>query len=661
MIKTKNAARALLLAVLCGIMIFNTVAFAAVDVKCGCVFGTDNTPESEFNTMFEITKGTYGSSQINTENGTYSGWYTVSVWAKEALPEEYVLTIKAHASHEATYYFGYNRSSAKGYYLTLKKFTDTDVNRKKLVLYKDGTEVKSWDEDTKGMGETRIERKKSANGYDIVITTKDGKEYSYTDTAPTVVENGVAGVYTNGMWDMKMEEITWTYKRAVYSENLDVLTSSPKNTKSVGLVFSKPMSSLSQITVDGASITSQQLSQDGLTAEFEISAEPGAEYKIIVPAGTTASGGETTAEEKTFEFVYPAEEINDFDLETPKSGENKIVNDYKLSNDYTVSGEFVPENGGELIVYFNANETLSGDIIGYRAVLSGPVNNAAKVRIEKRGAAGEEWSVVAEEGSTVDLTEKVWFNLSQSQNSVTFEAVCQDGFATVSASNLDITNGFAGLGGASGTFGGVTVSAPLSNTYKKVEILEKTGPFGGFEVYKQSETIPFEIKLNKTEEDIKSVQLYVDEALYGSLAYDNGWYRASVSSLASGAHSAYVVVTDKFDTVYKIEAYNFCTGQGKFEPKGFECEGAAISSLADAAGKEAVASFGYDYSKDVIIIVCLYDANGFMKDMSFAKGANGLAQATISVPANLSGGKIKAFMSQDFLTSVPLSGTMVLE
>lgn len=188
---------------------------AAEYAEFGCRFGTNYTSKVDAEKIFDLSDGTYDTDQIN--GGVYnSAWYKTTAWSKQSLPEEYVITINASGSHNGTYYFGYDQTLKKGYYVTINKFDDTDANKKQIKLFKDGEEVKDWGTAegsySTGMLTVTIKREKSATGYNIVITDANGKTFEYSDAAPTKVSDGKVGVYVNGMWSTYIKSIFWEYK-----------------------------------------------------------------------------------------------------------------------------------------------------------------------------------------------------------------------------------------------------------------------------------------------------------------------------------------------------------------------------------------------------------------------------------------------------------------
>lgn len=466
---------------------------------------------------------------------------------------------------------------------------------------------------------------------------------------------------------LTLKEIAIHGKRVVEVGEMSIIPLSSQNGVNaesvVSLAFSGQISRedlLDNISVTDASVIDAVVSSDGYKADIYLEGiESGREYTLTISEDMTSYIEEYLNEDFVFDFTSESI-LSSYNIELNAPADTDVLyGDYRFENDFTYTGK-ITLSAGEGYIYFNADKNSDGDVYGMRIAVT--PKSEGVVRLEEKSVDGK-WNTVCESSATLDAGEGAYFNLTYSDGAVSFCAVSAGGSASLICDGITYKNGFAGIGSASTAVKSenLCVQSDEQNAYEKVKIVSASAPFNGYAVYGKNDTAKVTAELNKSADEILSAELYVDGKRADEFVNEDGMLRASLPKLDDGVHKAYVLITDKFNTAYKIESGYFCTGKGSFIPNGFTAEGEKISSLSDALGKSVTAEFAYSYSGTAVVIACLYDESGKLCDIRFADGDGSSASVEIAVPSDADGYTLKAFMCESFASSAPLSGIMELK
>ena len=193
-----------------------------------------------------------------------------------------------------------------------------------------------------------------------------------------------------------------------------------------------------------------------------------------------------------------------------------------------------------------------------------------------------------------------------------------------------------------------------------ISVVGASAPFGKTAVFAKNSNREISLEISKNVSNIEKAELYADGEKCGDFSMENSRIYTNLPSLENGRHILTAVITDISGNVITVDSDYFYIGGGTFVGNDFTVDGDRAASISDAYGKTLSANFEYEYDKDVILFICLYDSENVMKSVSFGKGENGSVTANISVPDNADICRAKAFVCESFENSAPLSGAAEL-
>ena len=211
------------------------------------------------------------------------------------------------------------------------------------------------------------------------------------------------------------------------------------------------------------------------------------------------------------------------------------------------------------------------------------------------------------------------------------------------------------------SMGGRITLKKLDIQNNNITVTDASAPYKGFAVFGNDTQNEISLTLSRHTDNVKKAELYADGEKAADFSCDGYKISAVLPVLETGRHRLKTVITDISDSVSQYESDYFYIGKGTFIADGFTSDDGEISSLDKAYAKSITANFRYEYEKDVTAVICLYDADGNMRSISYSNGENGVAKAQISVPENAVGYSVRAFMCESFENSSPLSGVMELK
>lgn len=211
------------------------------------------------------------------------------------------------------------------------------------------------------------------------------------------------------------------------------------------------------------------------------------------------------------------------------------------------------------------------------------------------------------------------------------------------------------------SMGGRIALKSLNIQNNNISIVGADAPFGKTAVFAKNSNTKISLALSKNVSFVKKAELFADGKKCADFNMEDCTIYANLPQLSDGRHILSAVITDLQGNTVTAESNYFYIGKGTFIGDGFTVDGNGVSDILAACGGTLTANFKYEYEKDALIIICLYDNNNCMKNIAFSHGNNGIASASVNVPENAFGYTAKAFMFESFENSAPISCVLEID